>query len=267
MLYHAKNGTVSVFGREMDYISFGTGSKNLVILPGLGDGLKTVKGTAIPFALAYRKFAKDYRVYVFSRKTPLEEGYTTRDMARDQIEAMRVLGISKTGLLGISQGGMIAQYVAIDAPKQIERLVLAVTISKQNEMVQSVINKWCRMVKASDYKSLFIDIVENSYSDKYLKKYRLLYPILGKMGKGKDSGRFLIQANACMTHNAYEELDKISAKTLVIGAECDKSVGVMASHEIAENIKGSQLYIYPNLGHGAYEEAKDFNDRVLSFLL
>ena len=42
MLYDAKNGTLSVSGGEMDYIRFGTGRRILVMLPGLGDGLRTV---------------------------------------------------------------------------------------------------------------------------------------------------------------------------------------------------------------------------------
>ena len=88
MLYHAKNGTLSIGDTTMDYIRFGTGKRILVILPGLGDGLRTVKGTALPMAYMYRLFAKDFTVYAFSRKNELPQGYTTRDMARDQAEAM-----------------------------------------------------------------------------------------------------------------------------------------------------------------------------------
>ena len=93
----------------MDYISFGNGKENLVMLPGLGDGLSTVKGMALPFAFMYRIYAKEYKVYVFSRKNCLPEGYTTRDMARDQARAMESLGIQKASVLGNSNGGMIAQ--------------------------------------------------------------------------------------------------------------------------------------------------------------
>ena len=67
----------------MDYICFGKGKKNLIMIPGLGDGLKTVKGMAIPFSIMYKKYAEDYRVYVFSRKNKLEEGYSTKDMAKE----------------------------------------------------------------------------------------------------------------------------------------------------------------------------------------
>ena len=51
MLYNAKNGTACFEGGTLDYIRFGTGRKNLLMLPGLGDGLRTVKGTALPMAL------------------------------------------------------------------------------------------------------------------------------------------------------------------------------------------------------------------------
>lgn len=68
MLYHGKNGTLELDGSTMDYICFGRGEKALVMLPGLGDGLKTVKGMAPPMAAVYRDFAGAYRVYVFSRK-------------------------------------------------------------------------------------------------------------------------------------------------------------------------------------------------------
>ena len=70
------------------------------MLPGLGDGLTTVKGTALPFAIAYRIYARDYKVYVFSRRNQLEEEYSTRDMARDQAEAMKRIGIEKADIMG-----------------------------------------------------------------------------------------------------------------------------------------------------------------------
>ena len=105
MFYHAKNGNVRIGDTDMDYITFGNGNGILIMIPGLRDGLTTVKGMAFVFAMMYRVYAKEYKVYVFSRKNRMQEGYSTRDMARDQAEAMKVLGISKADILGISQGG------------------------------------------------------------------------------------------------------------------------------------------------------------------
>lgn len=266
MFWEAKNGSIRIGKTDMNYVSFGKGNNVLIMLPGLGDGFTTVKGLAVPMAMAYRMYAKDYKVYVFSRKNNLEEGYSTRDMARDQAKAMKKLGIHKANVLGISQGGMIAQYLAVDYPELIEKLVLAVTLSKQNKLIQSVVKKWILMAKQKKYKNLMIDIAENSYSERYLKKYRLLYPILGKVGKPKDYRRFLIQAESCMNHDSYSELDKILCPTLIIGGDSDRIVGGDASRELANKIQICELFIYNGLGHAVYEEAKDFNDRVLEYL-
>jgi pimeloyl-ACP methyl ester carboxylesterase len=266
MFQNAKNGSVKMGDTEMEYISFGRGPKNLVMIPGLGDAFKSVKGSAIPFAITYREFTKAYKVYVFSRKHQITEGYSTRDMAKDQVEAMKILGISTASILGVSQGGMIAQYIAIDYPLMVEKLVLAVTISRPNKIVQSVISNWIGMAEAKDYKGIIMDTTEKSYSEKSLKKYRPFYPILGRVGKPKDFSRFIIQATACMNHNAYAELNRINCPTLVIGGDSDQVVGNNSSEEIAERITGSKLFIYHGLGHATYEEAKDFNQRVLEFL-
>lgn len=273
MFWNAKGGRIHIEDTDMDYITFGQGDDVLVMIPGLGDGLTTVKGMALPLAYTYRMYAKDYRVYIFSRKNHLEKyaektvnkGYSTRDMAEDLAFGMQTLGITRAKVLGVSQGGMIAQYLAIDHPSFVDRLVLAVTLSRQNPTVQNAVADWLEFARQGDYKSLMIDIAEKSYSETYLRKYRRLYPVLCKIGRPKDFRRFIIQADACAGHNAYALLNRISCKTLVIGGSCDKIVSAAASVELAGQIKDSELYLYEGLGHAAYEEAPDFNSRVMQF--
>ena len=156
MFYHAHNGSVRVGNSEMDYVSFGNGNKNLIMLPGLGDGLSTVKGMAFVFSMMYRMYANEFTVYVFSRKNDLQEGYSTREMAQDQAEAMSVLGISKADVLGISQGGMIAQYLAIDHPDLVNKLILAATSAGPNEIIEKVVGAWIEMAKQGNPKALSV---------------------------------------------------------------------------------------------------------------
>lgn len=266
MFYNAVNGLIKIGSTDMDYICFGKGEKNLVMIPGLGDGLKTVKGTAIPFAFMYREFIKDYKVYVFSRKNKMEKGYSTKDMATDLAEVMKELGIYKSSIIGFSQGGMIAQHLAINYPNLVDKLVLAVTVANATETVNNVVSNWIDMAISGDYKGIIIDTAEKSYSEKAIKKYRLLYPIITRVGKPKDFNRFIIQAKACINHNSYDELHKVNSKTLVIGGDNDRVVGTNTSEKIAERIPGSKLVIFNGLGHMAYEEAKDFKTKVLNFL-
>ena len=266
MFYNAKNNNIKIEQSDMDYVSFGIGNKNLIIIPGLGDGLRTVKGMAIPLAFMYKKFVKDYTIYVFSRRNNLVKGFTTRNMARDIVEAMNLLNISNADILGVSQGGMIAQCIAISNPEKVNKLVLAVTSSKTNELINSVVGKWIQLAKREDFKNIFIDTAEKSYSEKYLEKYRKYYNILWRFCKPKDYERFIIQANSCLTHNVYDDLYNIKCNTLVIGGKQDRIVGVNSSKEIADRISNSELYLYEEYGHAVYEEAKDFNEKVLKYL-
>ena len=104
-----KNACLRLKNGEMDYICFGSGTRTLVMLPGVGDGLKTVRGMALPFALLYRKLSRDFTVYVFSRRRQLPGSMSTREMAEDVDEAMTQLGLRASNVVGVSQGGMIAQ--------------------------------------------------------------------------------------------------------------------------------------------------------------
>ena len=90
-------------------------------------------------------------------------------------------------------------------------------------------------------------------------------PLLTILQKPNDAGRFIALAKSCLTCNAYEELDKIKCPIFVIGGKQDKVVTGEASEEIAEKAS-CEIYMYENLGHAAYEEAKDFNSRVYQFL-
>lgn len=266
MFWNAKNGEVRLGETSMSYASFGHGSNVLVILPGLSDGLATVKGKALLLAAPYRPYLADFTIYMFSRKDTMPEGYSIKDMAADQAQAMRKLSVERYSVLGVSQGGMIAQYLAVLCPENVEKLVIAVSAPCVNETVRGNLRRWLVSAEKGDHKQLMIDTAENSYSSEYLKKYRKMYPLLGHIGKPKDYRRFQRNAEAILSFDAEEDLRKISCPTLIIGGKEDKIVGPEASYELHEKIKGSELHMYDGLGHAAYEEAPDFNERVFGFL-
>ena len=264
-MLNAKNGCLKLNTGDMDYIRFGGGAKPLILIPGVGDGLKTVKGLALPFAVMYRALAKDFTVYVFSRRRELSPGMTTRAMAEDLNLALEALGLTKASVVGVSQGGMIAQWLAIDHPERVEKLVLTVTLSRPNPTARDVIGRWIGMARRSDYRGIMLDTAERSYSPKRLRSARLTYRLMGNYGKPKSFDRFIIQAESCLTHDAYDDLLRIACPTLVIGGEEDRIVTGEASREIAAQIPGCALHMYPGLGHGLYEEATDFLTRVAAF--
>ena len=86
------------------------------------------------------------------------------------------------------------------------------------------------------------------------------------IGKPRYYYRFLLNAKAILEFNAYDELNKIVCPTYIIGGNDDNTVGVNASYKMKEKIEHSEIYIYKGLGHAAYDEAKDFYNRVYEFL-
>ena len=180
---------------------------------------------------------------------------------------MEQLGIQKADIFGVSMGGMIAQYLAIDYPERVNKLILTVTSARPNSILTESIEEWVSCAKRGDHAALMDSNVRRIYSDGYYRKNKWMVPIMGKLTKPKSYDRFYVQADACLTHDAYESLNQIQAPTLVIGGEKDISLGGDASREIAEKIPGAELRMYAQWGHGLYEEAKDFNRVVLDFLM
>ena len=266
MLYNAKNKSVIIGNTSMNYAEFGNGEKSLIMIPGLGDGLRTDNKLAPMYALLYGKFAKNYKVYVFSQKVDMPDRYSTRKMARDIKDAMDILGIEQADVIGVSLGGMIAQHLAADYPKAVSKLVLVVTSARKNQYIQAAISGWIEMAKRGDYRRLMVDNLKKMYTKDYLEKNKWMMSVAGKIGKPKSFDRFINMANACLHHETYEKLEKIQAKTLVIGGALDRTVGAKASKELAELIPNAELKIYEQYGHALYDEAKDFNQTVLEFL-
>ena len=192
---------------------------------------------------------------------------TTRDMAADQAEAMALLGIDRADILGVSMGGMIAQWLAIDHPERVGRLILAVTCPEPNSILLEALEEWVALAKAGDHGAFMKSNMRRIYSEGNCRKNLWMAPVLGLLTKPKSYERFFIQAQACREHDALAQLPGIRARTLVIGGEQDKALGGAASRTIAAAIPGAELKMYPQWGHGLYEEEKGFNRSVLEFLL
>ena len=215
MRYNTKRHEAEIGKTVMDYITFGEGEKTLVLIPGLS--FKTVRKFAEAFSFMYRIFGKDYTVYAFDRKRQLPIGYTIKNMADDLAQVMQKIGIEKADVVGISQGGMIAQYLTLDHPQLVNKLVLCVTMSRLNDTAREVISNWVRLAVNGDYAGITEDMLKIVYSDAYVEKFGKYFPLVSRFGKPKDMGQFAIKARACLTCNCYDRLEEITCQEFVIG--------------------------------------------------
>ena len=261
-----ENHTICTCGAETDYIVYGRGKRNLLILPGAGDGFRTVRGLAFPFAMLYRRFADDFRVYVFSRRRTLPDGFSVLEMAKDVGTAMEELGAEPYDIIGVSQGGMIAQELALQYPDRIGKLVLVVTAAAPNAQMKEALGNWIAWAEAGDYGRILADSTERSYTGETLKKNMKQVRIMSRLSKPKDLSRFLILCQSCLGHDVRNRLDEIRCRTLILGGGMDRVVGPDASYELAAGICDSELYMYPEYSHGLYDQAADFQERVLTWL-
>ena len=184
-------------------------------------------------------------------------------MAADVAEAMETLNLDAAYVMGISQGGMIAQWLVADFPEKVQKLILAVTTAKPSQLARERIEHWQKLSQFGNFKHLMLD---NSYTQKSYQKWRLLYHIMGRLGRIKDEKRIAIQSQSCLDHDSLEVLKDIHCLTLILGALEDDVIGVKGSKELAKGISGCQLLILKHSGHALYEENKAFQEAVCGFL-
>lgn len=264
-MIRAENHILHMDGRTMNYILFGKGKKILVLLPGLGDGLRTVKGLALPFALLYGKLAKEYTVYSFSRVNELREGDTVETMADDLADAMELLDLNGADVIGVSMGGMIARQLAVRHPDRVRKLVLCVTAFGANALLKKRVGLWLQFARDNDWISLFCDTAEHTYTEKYLKRNRPFFPLIAYFTKPKDPKRFLIQAEACMNDSAEGQIGKITCPVLMISGEKDDIVGIDDARVLRNILPSAEVHIYEKYGHGLYEETGEWMNDCLQF--
>lgn len=260
-----KNGCVQVGNTDMYYVAFGDGQKKLVVLPGLSDGLWTVNGKAWLLSGSYKRFFKDYTVYMFSRKNDLPKGHTIKDMADDQALAMKNLGIDKAMVMGVSQGGMVAQFLAAEHPELVEKLILVVTAPYANDTISGVVSRWIEMTKTGTHTELMLDTADKVYTPKFNEKNKKILPLVARLTKPSNYDRFCVNANAILGFDARDELCKIKCPTYIMSGDCDYTVGNDAPYELEKGIENSEVLIFEGLGHGLFEEDKDFYNKVLEF--
>lgn len=255
--------TAKVNEIEMDWFSFGTGKKAFIIIPGLS--LRSVMLSADSIREAYKDFAEDYTVYVFDRKKNAKSGYSVREMAADTAAVMRHLGIENADIFGASQGGMMAQYMAIDSPELVHSIILASTCARSGRKTEKVFEKWISLAEKHEIQKLNHSFFETIYSDELLAQSADVMPFLESQGTAEECDNFVIFAKACIEFDSYDELEKIKCPAYVIGAVDDRALSGEASFELAEKL-GCELYMYEEYGHAVYDEASDYKQRILDFL-
>ena len=190
-----------------------------------------------------------------------KESYTLENNVKDLDSLRDYLGLEKIVLIGGSYGGMVALTYAIKYPERVQSLIVMATtgsykfIEKAKDFLQK--NGTTKQIEIAQY--LWAG---NFKDEKHLRKY---FQIMGSLysltydpkSKTNSFKRTILSVDALniafstflREYNVINELSKITAPTLVIGARKDWICAPEFSEEIAANISNSQLKIFENSGH------------------
>lgn len=247
----------------MEYIQFGDGEKNLVILPGIG--LSKISLSVSAVEAQFKPYTKDYTVYVFDRKNNLEKGSTVETVARDTVTVMKALELDKVCLYGASYGGMIAQMIALLEPDMVEKMFLASTVSGFNDETLSSLKYWKDNATKDNLPLLIEDMLERIYSKEYIEPSKDALMSFFMNTPEKDLEHFVIQLDSILDFNIYERLNEIKCKVMVAGSRNDKVLSFDLMKKSIDALE-CEAYIYKDAAHAVYDEDPFFLNIVFNFL-
>jgi pimeloyl-ACP methyl ester carboxylesterase len=258
-----------VFGNAIPYVRFGKGVRILVVFSG-GPGSFLPSGFMIRVFGHFRYLAKHFMIYELGRKAGLPNDYTTRDMAEDYAAVIEdEFDGGPLDVMGLSYGGLIAQYLAADDPELVCHLILAMSAYRFSQEGSKLDMRFAELLSEGKRRAALRSLsranaVQGDRMQKVLLKLLmgLFGPfVLRKPGNPMD---LLVEGKAEMTHNSKRRLAEITASTLVIAGDKDYYCPVELLRETAAGITNSKLILYKGRGHMIL--GKRFDEDVLAFL-
>ncbi|GAB4451838.1 MAG: alpha/beta hydrolase [Armatimonadaceae bacterium] len=226
----------------------------LLLIAGLGADI-TEWGSVVPERLSEKRQVILFDNRGAGRTTQPRGPYTMPQLARDAVGVLDYLHVDTADVVGVSMGGMIAQYVALDYPMRVGKLILGCTMAGRGNFriphLRALLNM-TRKKSGDPFEDYWRNSLPNAYTREFIVanrellenhvRNRLLYPACAE---AKDA-----QIRAIVyTHNAYYRLSTLTKPTLVIAGTRDAFIPPENSTIIAETIPGAQLHLIPGAGH------------------
>ena len=234
----------------------------IILLHGYSDSWFSYSRVLTPLARSAQVYALDLRGHGKTEKP--KSGYLMRDLAADVLAFMDAKNIVRATIVGHSMGGLVAQQVALAAPKRVAHLVLVATGTSATAFVG-----WNELEQA-------VATLPDPVPDAFVREFQLstVHAPVGEEFINRAVSESLrlsartwreLAAGMKATRPA-QALGKSGIPTLVLHGEKDLYVTQAVTDDLVSMVKATLWKRYPNTGHAIHwERPEEFARDVLTF--
>lgn len=237
----------------------GTGP-DLLLVSGLGGGTWSWYGQVPFFQRFYRTIAYDNRGA--GRSDAPQGPYSIRQFAEDSLCLLDSLNVEEVLVMGLSMGGMIAQEMALMAPRRVKALVLGCThfggelrVPPDPQAIQTLMNNdglTCEQIVDKNL-PLFFSAEFMKSRPEALDAYRQVQ----LSAPEQPVHAFQAQLKAIRSHDCSERISGIQAPTLLVTGSRDILVPRENTYLMAEKLPHAEVVVIPGAGHALHVESRD----------
>ncbi len=220
-------------------------------------------------------FTARYRVIVFDHRgtgqsdKPTEPPYSTKGFAADAIALLDHLQIPRAHCYGISMGGRVCQWLAIDYPERVGAVVLGCTTPGNAHGIARPPEVNARMAnRPSDPEEAMRFLAEQMVTPGWLANHPEYVELLRKRALNPIPGfAQRLHFAASEAHDSWDRLPEIAAPVLVIHGTDDNINPTANAPLLADRIPGAELRLIEGGRHGYFIEFREeASPAVLDFL-
>jgi 3-oxoadipate enol-lactonase len=254
---------VEVNGARIHYRYDGPEGAAVVLFSNsLGTNLHMWDNQVPALAEKYRVLRYDSRGHGKSQPTP--GPYTIEGLGKDAIGLLDALHIDKVFFCGLSLGGVLAQWIGVNAPDRVNSIVISNSAAKIGS--DEFWNKRIEKLREGGIAPVAAAQLLRWFTERYVSAQPQVIEKMKQMFVATPLEGYIATCEALRDSDLRESIQRIRKRTLVMSGAHDIVTPPADGKFIASQIPGAQ-YAELNASHlSNIEDAAEFTSNLMQFL-